>query len=150
LTFSRLSIRWVTVGLIGAAYENTVRRLKEQPLNSKNLPVIRAKLSRKLGIFKENFLMTLHQANLNSQGKFSIGLISLVKGEVSRAGRENARLASELLQENGLELDSVAIKVLGDMEVAYTYEGANDINLFVGGRELTGIADIKAPFSLSP
>jgi glutaryl-CoA dehydrogenase len=150
LTFSRLSICWVTVGLIGAAYENTVRRLKEQPLNSKNLPVIRAKLSRKLGIFKENFLMTLHQANLNSKGKFSIGLISLVKGEVSRAGRENARLASELLQENGLELDSVAIKVLGDMEVAYTYEGANDINLFVGGRELTGIADIKAPFSLSP
>jgi alkylation response protein AidB-like acyl-CoA dehydrogenase len=119
-------------------------------LNSNNLPVIRAKLSRKQGIFKENILMTLHQANLFSQGKFSIGRISPVKGEVSRAGREVARLAGELLQENGLELDSVAIKVLGDMEVAYIYEGANDINLFVGERELTGIADIKAPFSLSP
>jgi alkylation response protein AidB-like acyl-CoA dehydrogenase len=118
LTFSRLSICWVTVGLIGAAYENTARRLKQQPLSSNNLPVIRAKLSRKLGIFKENFLMTLHQANLFSQGKFSIGRISLVKGEVSRAGREVARLAGELLQENGLELDSVAIKALGDMEVA--------------------------------
>jgi glutaryl-CoA dehydrogenase len=150
LTFSRLSICWVTVGLIAAAYENTVRRLKEQPLNSAHLPVIRAKLSRMLGMFKGNFLMTLHQAHLFSQGTFSIGQISLVKAEVSRAGREVARLASELLEENGLELDSVTIKVLGDMEVAYTYEGAYDINLLVGGRELTRVASIKAPFSLSP
>jgi alkylation response protein AidB-like acyl-CoA dehydrogenase len=52
LIFSRLSICWVKVGLIAAAYECTVRRLKEQPLNSKHLLVIRAKLSRMLGIFK--------------------------------------------------------------------------------------------------
>jgi hypothetical protein len=100
LIFSRLSICWVTVGLIAAAYECTVRRLKEQPLNSKHLLVIRAKLTRMLGIFKGELPHDAVSSPPFSQGKFSIGQISLVRGEVSRAGREVARLASELLQEN--------------------------------------------------
>jgi acyl-CoA oxidase len=148
LTLSRLSIIWLTLGVIASAYQNTVRVLKSHPLNSTHLPVVRAKLNQILGIFKGNFLMTLNQTNLFSQGRISVGNVSLVKGEVTRAGREAVRIASELLQENGLELDSITIKALADMEVAQTYEGAYDINVLVAGRDLTGLASIKAPFSL--
>jgi acyl-CoA oxidase len=148
LTLSRLSIVWLALGIIAAAYQNTVRVLKAHPLNSSQLPVVRAKLNQMLGIFKGSFLMALNQTNLFSQGKISVGNVSLVKGEVTRAGREVVRIASELLQENGLELEGMTIKALADMEVAQTYEGAYDINVLVAGRDLTGLASIKAPFSL--
>jgi hypothetical protein len=71
--------------------------VKKQPLNNKDLPVVRTKLSLMLGILKGT--SSRRSIKPTSQDKLSIGKVSLVKGEVSRTRREFARLASELLKE---------------------------------------------------
>jgi acyl-CoA oxidase len=149
LTLSRLGIGWMCAGLIAGAYAHVIRQLNARLVKSGSLSVISAKLNRILGIFKGYFLLSLQQTNLYSQGKVSPGNVSLVKCESTRAAREVLRITSELLEENGLELDSFAIKALADIEVAYTYEGTYDVNLLVAGRDLTGLASIKAPSELS-
>lgn len=148
LTLSRLAIGWIALGQLAGAYQNTIRQLKSTIVNSNSLPAIRSKLNRVLALFKGYFLLMLHQTKLFSQGNISVGHVSLVKGEASRAVREGVHLTCEILQENGLKLDSYVIKALADSEVIYTYEGSYDINMLVAGRELTGIASIRAPFTL--
>jgi len=44
---------------------------------------------------------------------------------------------------NGIIIDNYAMKALVDFEAIYTYEGSYDINVLVGGRELTGQAAFK-------
>jgi len=46
----------------------------------------------------------------------------------------------ELLGGNGILLEHHVARHFADMEAVYTYEGTNEINTLVVGREITGIA----------
>lgn len=161
LAMSRLGIIWSAIGSMAGVYEHSIKLLMkspkfvrltaiERPIGARSestrrdLAVVREKLGRILGMFKGCFLMVLHQTNLLTQGKVSIGQVSLVKGEVSRICREVCRIGQELQTEQGLFLDNVIIKYLSDTEALYTGEGAYDVSVLVAGRELTGISSIKS------
>ena len=47
-------------------------------------------------------------------------------------------LAREVCGGNGIIIDNHVMKCLIDVEAMYTYEGSYEVNMLVGGRELTG------------
>ena len=57
-----------------------------------------------------------------------------------RASDARAALGREILGGNGILLENHVARHFADMEAVYTYEGSNEINTLVVGREITGIA----------
>jgi acyl-CoA oxidase len=145
LRSSRLAITWIPVGLIGRVYEEAVKRLSTRRNEGASLASDRAKLNRILSLFNASFLMVFNLVRLSAEGSITIGQSSLIKAEVSKMGWEAVRIASEIIQVEGLTLDSFVIKALADIETVITGEGAYEISTLVAGRELTGLASFKAP-----
>jgi glutaryl-CoA dehydrogenase len=48
-------------------------------------------------------------------------------------------MGREILGGNGILLENHIARHFADMEAVYTYEGSNEINMLVVGREITGI-----------
>jgi len=48
-------------------------------------------------------------------------------------------LGREIFGGNGLLLENHIARHFADMEAVYTYEGSNEINTLVVGREITGV-----------
>ena len=59
---------------------------------------------------------------------------------IDGSGRSPAStsLARETLGGNGILIDNHIARLWTDAEVIYTYEGSNEINLLIVGRDLTG------------
>jgi glutaryl-CoA dehydrogenase len=66
-------------------------------------------------------------------------MASLAKYSNARLARQIAQLAREILGGNGILIDHHIARLFTDAEAVYTYEGTNDINLLIVGREITGI-----------
>mmetsp|Transcript_27175 Transcript_27175/g.48781 ORF Transcript_27175/g.48781 Transcript_27175/m.48781 type:complete len:420 (+) Transcript_27175:794-2053(+) len=149
LGLSRLGIIWTAIGTIAGAYEYTVNYLCKTPLISRDLASIRERLGRMLSLYKSSVLVVNHQTNLLMQGKGSIGQVSYVKAEISKACYEVIKIGCELLQEQGLLLDNILIKFRADMEPMITGEGSYEVGILVAGRELTGIPSIKSSYVMN-
>jgi len=76
--------------------------------------------------------------------KITIGMISMAKSQITKSLREAAALGRETLGGNGIIIDNFMIKYQMDAEALTTYEGTNDINNLICGRELTGINALKS------
>lgn len=143
LSRSRSTISWGAVGIIAGVYETTVKRLALRQ-SVRNLPIVRAKLCRILSLFTGSFLMLFNFVKrTQSSATTTIGQASMVKAEISKMASEATRLASDVLQEEGLTLDNYIIKALADNEVYVTGEGTYEICMLVAGRELTGLSSFK-------
>jgi glutaryl-CoA dehydrogenase len=68
------------------------------------------------------------------------GMASLAKQTCAAKARQVVALGRELLGGNGILLENHIARHFADMEAVYTYEGTNEINSLVVGREITGIA----------
>lgn len=90
----------------------------------------------------------MQSVKLVESGNSDVAKSSLIKGFVTKLGREAAHLGRELLGGNGILLEYKIMRCLADMEVAYTYEGTYDINMLVAARAITGISSFKSPFQL--
>jgi glutaryl-CoA dehydrogenase len=66
-------------------------------------------------------------------------MLSMAKYNNARKARYVASLARETLGGNGILIDNHIARLWTDAEVIYTYEGTNEVNMLIVGRELTGI-----------
>jgi glutaryl-CoA dehydrogenase len=68
------------------------------------------------------------------------GMASLAKQTCAAKARQVVALGRELMGGNGILLENHMARHFADVEAVYTYEGTNEINSLVVGREITGIA----------
>ena len=54
-------------------------------------------------------------------------------------GRSVVALGREILGGNGILLENHAARHFADMEAVYTYEGTNEVNTLIVGRDITGM-----------
>eukprot|EP00897_Mesotaenium_endlicherianum_P004121 jgi/Mesen1/3737/ME000204S02995 len=129
---------------------NRRRYLKEReqfgaPLAA--LQILQEKLVRMLGNIQAMTLMGLRLCHLYQAQVMTPGQASLAKAWNTLRARETVGLGRELLGGNGILVEFLVAKAFCDLEPIYTYEGTYEINTLVTGREVTGIASIKAPTS---
>lgn len=77
-------------------------------------------------------------SELITDWKMTEGMVSMAKYNNARKARYVAGLARETLGGNGILIDNHIARLWTDAEVIYTYEGTNEINLLLVGRDLTG------------
>jgi glutaryl-CoA dehydrogenase len=143
LRATRYGVAWEAVGHAQAAYEIALRYAKERiqfgrPIASFQL--VQAKLVKMLSELTSMQLLTLRVSQLHQAGRLSDGQASLAKQSNAAKSREVVALGRELLGGNGILLENHMARHFADMEAVYTYEGSNEINTMVVGREITGVA----------
>jgi glutaryl-CoA dehydrogenase len=84
-------------------------------------------------------ITTAHLSRLSESGKMTDGQASLAKMNNARKARQIAAQAREILGGNGILLENHVARHFADMEAVYSYEGTNEINTLVVGREITGL-----------
>ncbi|HEY0737017.1 MAG TPA: acyl-CoA dehydrogenase family protein [Herpetosiphonaceae bacterium] len=142
LRHTRIGVAWEAVGHAMAAFEiardYAIRRQQfGRPIAGFQL--IQQKLVQMLGDITGMQLMVWRLAQLRDTGKMTDGQASLAKQHCAARARQVVALGREILGGNGILLENHIARHFADMEAVYTYEGSNEINTLVVGREITGI-----------
>ena len=142
LALGRAGVAWEAVGLAAGCYEIALdyacrREQFGKPIASFQL--VQAKLVEMAADLAQAQLMVWRLAKMMEAGTETAGQLSLAKQSCATKARRAAALAREILGANGILLDHHAARLFTDVEATYTYEGTNEINLLIAGRELTGI-----------
>lgn len=139
---TRYTVAWQAVGHALAAFELA----REYALNRKqfgrpiaSFQLIQQKLVQMLGEVTSMQLLTWRLSRLRDEGKMTDGMASLAKQSNATRARGVVALGREILGGNGVLLENHMARHFADMEAVYTYEGSNEINTLVVGREITGI-----------
>jgi glutaryl-CoA dehydrogenase len=143
LRHTRPGVGWAAVGhaLAGFEYARAYAMQRQQfgrPIAGFQL--IQHKLVQMLGDVTAMQLLMWRLAKLRDEGKMTDGMAALAKQTCAAKARQVVALARETLGGNGVLLEHHVARHFADMEAVYTYEGTNEINMLVVGREITGIA----------
>ncbi len=145
LMVTRVGVAWEAVGAAMAAYEYALAYAKQRVVFGKPIAgfqMIQDKLVQMLGEITAMQLFTLRLSQLADEGKLTDGQASLAKVHNAMAARRVVALGREIMGGNGILLENHVARHFVDMEAVYTYEGTNEINTLVVGREITGISAI--------
>ncbi len=139
---TRYGVAWEGVGHALAAYELArayalKRKQFGRPIASFQL--IQQKLVQMLGEVTAMQLLCWRLSKLRDEGKMTEGMASLAKQQCAARARQVVALGREIFGGNGILLENHIARHFADMEAVYTYEGSNEINTLVVGREITGI-----------
>lgn len=142
LTVGRVGVAWEAAGVAAGAFEHALRYAKEreqfgQPIAGFQL--IQHKLVEMATELTAMQLMCFQLSQLLGTGQITPGMASMAKYNNARKARYIAGLARETLGGNGILIDNHVARLFTDAEAVYTYEGTNEIQLLLVGRELTGI-----------
>jgi len=142
LTMTRVGVAWEGVGHGMAAYEIALAYAKQRvqfdrPIAS--FQMIQEKLVKMLAAITSMQMFTLRLSQLLDQGTLTDGQASLAKVHNAATGRQVVAWGREILGGNGILLDYNVARHFADMEAVYTYEGTNEINTLIVGRDITGI-----------
>jgi len=88
-------------------------------------------------------LHCLRLAALDDAGTLRPIQASLAKYHNTRAAREIAAMARDMLGGNGILLENHVIRHLADIESLHTYEGTESVQSLLIGRDLTGISAFR-------
>ena len=141
LANTRYGVAWEGVGHAEAAYEMALRYSQERrqfgkPIGANQL--IQEKLVKMLAEVVAMQLTTWRLSVLRDQGLMTDGQASLAK--MNNAAKARQIVAREIFGGNGILLENHIARHFADVEAVYTYEGSNEINMLVVGREITGFA----------
>jgi glutaryl-CoA dehydrogenase len=139
---TRFGVAWEGVGHSMAAFEIAREyAVKRQQFGRPiaGFQLIQQKLVHMLGEITSLQLMCWRLSRLRDEGKMTDGMASLAKQQASSRAREVVALGRELMGGNGILLENHMARHFADMEAVYTYEGSNEINTLVVGREITGV-----------
>jgi glutaryl-CoA dehydrogenase len=145
LMVTRVGVAWEAVGASMAAYEYALDYAKNRQVFGKPITgfqMIQEKLVTMLGHITAMQMFTLRLSQLADAGTLTDGMASLAKVHNARAAREVVALGREIMGGNGILLENHVARHFVDMEAVYTYEGTNEINTLVVGREITGASAI--------
>jgi glutaryl-CoA dehydrogenase len=145
LKATRFGVAWEAVGHAQAAFDlaREYARTREQfgrPIGGFQL--IQQKLVQMLGDLTATQLMAWRVSRLIDERPDEVteGMASLAKQYCAARARNVVALGRELMGGNGILLENHMARHFADMEAVYTYEGTNEINSLVVGREITGLA----------
>ncbi len=142
LSHTRAGVAWEAVGLAAGCYEIALKYACEREQFGKPIAafqLMQAKLVEMASDLAQMQLLVWRLAQLQEAGEATPGQISLAKQTCAAKARRAAALAREILGANGILLDNHVARLFTDVEATYTYEGTNEINLLIAGREITGI-----------
>ncbi len=139
---TRYGVAWEGVGHAMAAFELArdyamKRQQFGRPIASFQL--IQQKLVHMLGEVTAIQLLCWRLSRLRDEGRMTDGMASLAKQQSAMRARAVVALGREILGGNGVLLENHMARHFADMEAVYTYEGSNEINTLVVGREITGM-----------
>jgi glutaryl-CoA dehydrogenase len=140
---TRYGVAWEAIGHAQAAYEIALAYSKQRPQFGKPIAsyqMIQEKLVKMLAEIVAMQLTTWRLSVLRDQSRMTEGQASLAKMNNAAKARQVVALGREILGGNGILLENHIARHFADMEAVYTYEGTNEVNTLVVGREITGIA----------
>ena len=142
LASTRAGVAWEAVGLAAGCYEFALKYACQREQFGKPIAafqLIQAKLVEMAADLTQGQLLVWRLAKLMETGAATPGQLSLAKQTCASKARRAAALAREILGGNGILIDNHVARLFTDVEATYTYEGTNEINLLITGREITGI-----------
>ncbi len=143
LAQNRYAIGWEAAGLGAACFERARQYASQREQFGKpiaSFQLIQQKLVEMLSMVTDMQLLCLQLARLMENGELTSPMLSLAKYANARKARQVAQLAREVLGGNGILIENHIARLMLDAEAVYTYEGTNEINMLIVGRELTGIS----------
>lgn len=141
LALGRYGVSWEAAGAAAGAFELALNyaRQREQfgkPIASYQL--IQQKLVEMATEVTQMQLICFQLAQLIATEQMTEGIVSMAKYNNARKARQVALLARETMGGNGILIENHVARLLTDAEIIYTYEGTNEVNLLLVGRDLTG------------
>ncbi len=139
---TRYGVAWEGVGHAQAAYEIALRYSQQRQQFGKPIAgyqMIQEKLVKMLAEIVAMQLTTWRLSVLRDEGTMTEGQASLAKMNNAAKARQVVAMGREILGGNGILLEYHLARHYADMEAVYTYEGTNEINTLVVGREITGV-----------
>ena len=145
LTATRGGAAWESLGHAVAAYEVALDYAKRREQFGKPIASFQLVQHQLAGMLAEITAMQLYcfrMAELQEQGRWTGPMASLAKMNHARKARQICLDARDILGGNGLLLENHVARHLTDMEVVHTYEGTDNIQALLVGRDITGISAI--------
>ena len=142
LGLGRYGVAWEAAGAAAGAFELALKYTKEREQFGKPIAGFQLIQHKLVEMATEVTLMQtlcLQLSHLINSGQLTAGAASLAKYNNARKARYVTQLARECLGGNGIVIDNHIARLMLDAEVIYTYEGTNEVNLLLVGRELTGL-----------
>jgi len=142
LGLGRYGVAWEAAGVAAGAFELALKYSKEREQFGKPIAGFQLIQHKLVEMATEVTLMQtlcLQLSHLINNGLLTSGTASLAKYNNARKARYVTQLARECLGGNGIIIDNHIARLMLDAEVIYTYEGTNEVNLLLVGRELTGL-----------
>ncbi len=141
LRSTRFGVAWEAIGHAVAAYDLALDYAKQRQQFGHPIAqfqMIQDKLARMLAEVETLKLMGWRLSKLADDGSMTEGQASLAKMHCCRRAREVVALGREIMGGNGILLEHHLARHFADMEAIYTYEGTNEVNTLIVGREITG------------
>ena len=142
LGVGRYGVAWEAAGVAAGAFELALKYTKAREQFGKPIAGFQLIQQKLVEMATEVTLMQalcLQLSHLINRGLLDAGAASMAKYNNARKARYVTQLARECLGGNGIVIDNHIARLMLDAEIIYTYEGTNEINLLLVGRELTGI-----------
>lgn len=142
LALGRYGVAWEAAGVATGAFEHALQYAKTREQFGKPIAsyqLIQQKLVEMATEVSAMQLICFQLAQLIASEQLTEGIASMAKYNNARKARYVTQLARETLGGNGILIENHIARLMLDAEVIYTYEGTNEINLLLVGRELTGI-----------
>lgn len=139
---TRSGVAWSALGHATACYEAALQYASERVQFGKPLAgfqLVQERLTRMLSQLTGMQLYCRRLADLESAGRLRPTQASLAKYTNTRAARDIARDARDLLGGNGILLENRVITHLVDIEAIHTYEGTESVQALLIGRDITGV-----------
>ncbi len=146
LTATRGSAAWESLGHAAAAYDIALDYAKTRTQFGRPIGGFQLVQRQLAGMLAEITAMQLYcfrMAQLQEQGRWTGPMASLAKLNHARKARQICLDARDILGGNGLLLENHVARHLTDMEVVHTYEGTDNIQALLIGRDITGISAIS-------
>ena len=145
LGLGRYGVAWEAAGTAAGAFELALKYALEREQFGKPIASFQLIQQKLVEMATEVTLMQtlcMQLGTLMNAWKANEGMLSMAKYNNARKARYVTGLARETLGGNGILIENHIARLWTDAEVIYTYEGTNEINLLIVGRELTGIQAI--------
>ncbi len=146
LTATRGSAAWESLGHAVAAYDIALDYAKTRTQFGRPIGGFQLVQRQLAGMLAEITAMQLYcfrMAQLQEQGRWTGPMASLAKLNHARKARQICLDARDILGGNGLLLENHVARHLTDMEVVHTYEGTDNIQALLIGRDITDISAIS-------
>jgi glutaryl-CoA dehydrogenase len=145
LGMGRYGVAWEAAGIAAGAFEHALKYSLEREQFGK--PIASFQLIQQKLVEMATEVTLMHSlcwqlSQLISKWQMTEGIVSMAKYNNARKARYVTQLARELMGGNGILIENHVARLWTDAEVVYTYEGTNEVNLLIVGRELTGISAI--------